>query len=90
MRLPTIFHLIVRQNRSLPKLEEPKLAWRTERKLFLQNLATDGVITMRLEPTTMCPVTRLESFPVPSARHHVNTSIDEICNDNRDLRPDPQ
>ncbi|MDA0822630.1 MAG: MotA/TolQ/ExbB proton channel family protein [Proteobacteria bacterium] len=54
---------------------------RTERELLLQQLVTDGVITIRREPNP----TRLESFLTPASRHHENRSIDEIRNGIRDL-----
>jgi chemotaxis protein MotA len=58
---------------------------RTERELLLQQLVTDGVITIRREPNPTRLATRLESFLTPASRHHENRSIDEIRNGIRDL-----
>ncbi|MFT4560497.1 MAG: chemotaxis protein MotA [Gammaproteobacteria bacterium] len=58
---------------------------RTERELLLQQLVTDGVITIRREPNPIRLATRLESFLTPASRHHENRSIDEIQNGIRDL-----
>jgi len=51
---------------------------KTERELLLQQLVTDGVITIRREPNPIRLATKLESFLTPAARHHENRSVDEL------------